>query len=49
MAITNEAQQTKISLMLGVEDINDFLFEDIMGGEPIKWVISSIRHILTFS
>jgi hypothetical protein len=49
MAITSEVQQTKISLMLGVEDINDFLFEDIMGGDPIKWVISSIHNILTFS
>ena len=32
----NEVDQKKIKNKLGVEDINDFYFEDIMGGIPTQ-------------
>lgn len=31
-----EIEQKKMTTMLGIQDINDFQFEDIMGGEPVQ-------------
>ena len=35
-ATLTETEQLKMNTMLGVDDINDFFFEDIMGGEPTQ-------------
>jgi hypothetical protein len=36
MANSNEEKPSKMNNMLGVDDVNDLQFEDLVGGEPIQ-------------